>query len=206
MSGKYFLWHSNNSLWARSQTSCLEAKMRSLGFQASTKRSHPMQPGSAFRTFRHWVLSGCRRMAFLRALRRGSGSVVYLNLFVIVGMLTEPVVWHFSGDWGRLPLVAAADDLDAPTQEPAEEGSQNGAGHCADLVPDDHTGNEFLSHPLGRPVCLATLAEEAVIGLGLDAPGPHLFGQTVGRGEDEGVSGTEELHRSRGFAAAPTAV
>ena len=63
-----------------------------------------------------------------------------------------------------------------------------------------------LSYPFGRPVCLATPAEDAVIGLGLDAPGPHLFGQTVGRGEDEGVSGTEELDRSRGFAAAPAAV
>ena len=134
------------------------------------------------------------------------GSVVYLDLFVIVGMLAERVVWHFSGDWGRLPLVAAANALDAPIQEPAEEGSQNGAGHCADLVPDDHTGNEFLSHPFGLPVCLATPAEEAVIGLALDAPGPHPFGQTVGRGEDEGVSGTEELDRSRGFAAAPAAV
>ena len=132
--------------------------------------------------------------------------MVYLDLFVIGDMLAEPVVWHFSGDWGRLPLVATADDLDAPTLEPVEEGFQSGAGHCADLVPDDHTGNEFLSHPFGRPVRLAAPAEEAVIGLGLDAPGPHLFGQAMGRGEDEGVSGTGELDRSRGFAAAPAAV
>ena len=125
------------------------------------------------------------------------GSVVYLDLFVIVGMLAEPVVWHFSGDWGRLPLVAAADDLDAPTLDPV----QRGAGHCSDLVPFDHTEDEFLPHPFGRPVGLAAPAEEAVIGLGLDAPGPHLFGQAKGRGEDEGVSGTEELDRSRGFAA-----
>ena len=88
------------------------------------------------------------------------GSVVYLDLFVIVGMLAEPVVWHFSGDWGRLPLVAAADDLDAPT---LEEGFQSGAGHCADLVPYDQTGNKLLSHPFGRQVCLAAPAEEAVI-------------------------------------------
>ena len=112
-------------------------------------------------------------------------------------------MWHFSGDWWRLPLVATADDLDAPTPEPVEEGFQSGAGHCADLVPDDHTGNEFLSNPFGRPVRLAAPAEEAVIGLGLDAPGPHLFGQAMGRDEDEGVSGMEELDRSRGFAAAP---
>ena len=134
------------------------------------------------------------------------GSVVYFDLFVIVGKLAVPVVWHFSGDWGRLSLVATADDLDAPTLQPVEEGFQNGAGHCADLVPDDHTGNEFLSHPFWRPFCLATPAEEAMIGLGLNAPGPHLFGQAMGRGEDEGISGTEELDRSRGFAAAPAAV
>ena len=121
-------------------------------------------------------------------------------------MLAEPVVWHFSGDWRRLPLIAAADDLDAPTLEPVEEGFQSGARHCADLVPYDQTGNKLLSHPFGRPVCLAASAEEAVIGLGLDAPGPHLFRQTVGWGEDEGVSGTEELDRSRGFAGAPAAV
>ena len=115
------------------------------------------------------------------------GSVVYLDLFVIGGMPAEPVVWHFSGDWGRLPLVATADDLDAPSLEPVEEGFQSGAGHCADLVPDDHTGNEFLSHPFGRPVRLAAPAEEAVIGLGLDASGPHLFGQAMSRVKTRGV-------------------
>ena len=138
--------------------------------------------------------------------KRFFGSVVYLDLVVIGGMPAELVVWQFSGDWGRLPLVATADDLDAPTLESVEEGFQSGAGHCADLVPDDHTGNEFLSHFFGRPVRLAAPAEEAVIGLGLDAPGPHLFGQAMGRGEDGGVSGTEELDRSRGFAVAPAAV
>ena len=131
------------------------------------------------------------------------GSVVYLDFFVIVGMLAKPVVWHFSGDWGWLPLVAAADDLDAPTLEPVEEGFQRGAGHCADLVPYDHTEDEFLSHPFGHPVGLAAPAEKAVIGLGLDAPGPHLLGQAMGRGK-EGVFGTEMLDRSRGFAAAPS--
>ena len=68
------------------------------------------------------------------------------------------------------------------------------------------TGNEFLSHPFRRPVRLAAPAEEGVIGLGLDPPGRHLFGQAMGRGEDEGVSSTEELHRSRGFAPVPAAV
>ena len=147
---------------------------------------------------------GLKADSFLEGLEKGFfGSVVYLDLFVIGGMPAEPVVWHFSGDWGwGLPLVAA-DDLDAPTLEPVEEGFQSGAGHCADLVPDDHTGNEFLSHPFGRPVCLTAPAEEAVIDLGLDASGPHLFCQAMGRGEDDGASGTKELDHSRGFAAAP---
>ena len=150
---------------------------------------------------------GLKADSLLEGFEKGViGSVVYLDLFVKGDMLAEPVVWHFSGDWGRLPLVATADDLDAQTLEPVEEGFQCGAGHCANLVPDDHTGNEFLSHPFRRPVRLAAPAEEAVIGLGLDALGPHLFGQAMGRGEDEGVSGTEELDRSRGFAAAPAAV
>ena len=129
--------------------------------------------------------------------------MVYLDLFVIGGMPAKPVVWHFSGNWGHLPLVATADDLDAPTLEPVEECLQSGAGHCAHLVPDDHTGDKFLSHPFRRPVRLAAPAEEAVIGLGLEAPGPHLFGQAIGWGEDEGASSTEELDRSHGFAAAP---
>ena len=66
---------------------------------------------------------------------------------------------------------ATADDLDVPTFEPAKEGFQGGAGHRAHLIPDDHTGNECLPHPFGRPLCLTTPAEEAVIGLGLDTPG-----------------------------------
>ena len=150
---------------------------------------------------------GLKADSLLEGLEKGVfGSVVYLDLFVIGGIPAEPVVCHFSGDWRRLPLVATADDLDAPTLEPVEEGFQSGAWHCADLVPDNHTGNEFLSHPFRRPVRLAAPAEEAVIGLGLDAPGPHLFGQAMGRGEDEGVSGSEERDRSRDFAAAPAAV
>ena len=110
-------------------------------------------------------------------------------------------MWHFSGNWGGCPWSPQQ-----MTWTPVEEGFQSGAGHCADLVPDDHTGNEFLSHPFRRPVRLAAPAEEAVLGLGLDAAGPHLFGQAMGRGEDEGGSGTKELDRSRGFAAAPAAV
>ena len=53
---------------------------------------------------------------------------------------------HFSGDRGRLSLVTTADDVDASTVEPVEESVQGGAGHCADLIPDDHTVNELLPH------------------------------------------------------------
>ena len=137
------------------------------------------------------------------------GSVVNLYLFIVVGRLlcnrVEPVVGHFSSNRGRLSLIATADDLDASTLEPIEESFQGGAGHCADLVPDDHTGDELLPHPFRRPLRLATPSEEAVVGLGLDAPGPHLFGQAMGWGEDEGISLAEELNRSCGFAAAPAA-
>ena len=114
------------------------------------------------------------------------GCLVNLYLFIVVGRLLcnrmKPVVGHFSGDRGRLSLVATADDLDASTLEPVEESFQGEAGHCSDLVPDDHTGNELLPHPVRRPLRLATPTEEAVVGLGLDAPGPHLFGQAMGRG------------------------
>ena len=111
---------------------------------------------------------------------------------------------HFSGERGRLSLVATADDMDASILEPVEESFQGGAGHCADLVPDDHSGNELPPHPFRRPLRLAT-PSEAVVGLGLDTPGLHLFGQAMGRDEDEGISLAEELDRSRGFAAAPAA-
>ena len=137
------------------------------------------------------------------------GSVINLYLFIVVGRLlcnrAEPVVGLFFGDSGRMSLVATADDLDASTLEPVEESFQCGAGHCADLVPDNHTGNVLLPHPIRRPLRLATPSEKAVLGLGLDAPGPHLFGQAMGRGEDEGISLAEELDRWRGFAAAPAA-
>ena len=111
-------------------------------------------------------------------------------------------MWDFSGNLGQLPLVATADDLDALTLEPVEEGLKSGAGHCADLIPDDHTGNELLSHPFGHPLCLAT----PVVGLGLDAPSPHFFRQTVGWGEDKRIPMTEEPDCLRGLAGAPAAV
>lgn len=98
------------------------------------------------------------------------------------------------------------DELDAPTLEPAKEGFQGGVGHRAGLVQDDHIGNDFLPHPFRRPLCMTTPAEEAVIGLGLDAPGPNLFGQTIGLGEDKGISLAKQLNPSRRFAAPSAAV
>ena len=118
------------------------------------------------------------------------GSVVNLYLFVVDGRSlcnrAKPVVEHFYGDRGRLSLVATADNLDASTLGPVEESFQGGARHCADLVPDDHTGNELLPHTFRRPLHLDTPSEGAVVGLGLDAPGPHLFGQAMGRGDGSG--------------------
>ena len=62
-------------------------------------------------------------------------------------------------------------------------------------------GMNFCPINSGVPLRLATPSEEAVVDLGLDAPGPRLFGQAMGRGEEEGISLVEELDRSRGFAA-----
>ena len=112
------------------------------------------------------------------------GSVVNLYFFKVVGRLlcspAEPVVGHFCGDRRRLSLVATADDLDASTIEPVEESFQGGAGHCADLVPDDHTGNEILPHSFRRTLRLATQSEEAVVGLGLDWPASLSPGDRLG--------------------------
>ena len=145
---------------------------------------------------------------YFEGLEKGVfGSPVYLDLFIVAvcsqTRLAEPSVRHFSGDWERFPLVTTADDLDAPTLEPAKKGFQGRAGHRAELILDDHMGNEFLPHPFECPLCLTTPAEKAVIGLGLDAPGPHLFGQTMGRGEDEVISLAKQFNRSRDFAAPP---
>ena len=104
-----------------------------------------------------------------------------------------------------LPLVTTAGVLDAVTREPVKEDLPRGAGYHEFLVPDD-PGNELLPHPFGRPFCLATPAEEVVIGLGLDAPGPHFFRQSMGRSEDEGIPLAEGLDRSRGLAGALAAI
>ena len=47
---------------------------------------------------------GPKADSLLEGLEKGAfGSMVYLDLFVIGGMPAEPVVWHFSGNRGRLP-------------------------------------------------------------------------------------------------------
>ena len=158
VSGKFFSWRSNSSLWTRSRTFCLEIKMRSPSFPGL----HETSPPEATR----------KRLSHLSALnlvwpqtdslfqgpeKRVFGPVVYLDLFVVGGAPAEPVVWHFSGDRRRLPLVAAADDRDALALEPVEEDFQCGAGHCADLVPDTDTGDHLLSHLFGRPLCICDL-------------------------------------------------
>ena len=62
------------------------------------------------------------------------GSVVNIYHFIVVGRWlcnrAEPVVGHFSGDRGRLSLVATADDLDASTLKPVEESFQGGGALC----------------------------------------------------------------------------
>ena len=89
------------------------------------------------------------------------------------------------------------------TWAPRPSSQSRKVSSVADLVPEYHMGNELLPHSFRRPLRPATLSEEAMVGLGLDAPGPHLLGQAMG--EDEGISLAEELDRSRGFVAAPAA-
>ncbi|MEW8689414.1 MAG: hypothetical protein AB2556_26620, partial [Candidatus Thiodiazotropha sp.] len=120
----------------------------------------PPVAGSACHISWHWTLSRCRQIRFLRALRAGSFAVIYLYLFIVVGMLREPVVRHFSGNLLPLPLVSTADDLDVSTLQPVEEGFQSGAGHCADLFPDDHARDELVTCPVRGPLSLATPMEE----------------------------------------------
>ncbi|MEW8686693.1 MAG: hypothetical protein AB2556_12840, partial [Candidatus Thiodiazotropha sp.] len=81
---------------------CLEVKMRSHTFQATTKRSHPRQPGSTFRISWHWIIT-LQADSLFEGLEKVFGSVVYLDLFIIIGMLAKPVVLHSSGDLGQLP-------------------------------------------------------------------------------------------------------
>ena len=119
------------------------------------------------------------------------GSVVNLYLFIVVGRLlcnrAEPVVGHFSGDRGAA-IPGRHSRWPGHLDPRASRGKFPGWGG-ADVVPDDHTRNELLPHPFRRPLRLATPSEEAVIGLALDVPGPHRFGQAMGRGEDEGITG-----------------
>ena len=163
MSWKYFSWRSS-SFWARTRILSLEVKMRSHGFQASTKRPHPRQPGSAFR-ISALDLIGLQADSSFEVPEDGIfRSVIHLDLLVVVvcpqTKLAEPVVQYFSGcPWSPQQMTW--------THRPSSQSRKVscGAGYCADLVPDDYTGNELLPHPFERPLCLATPAEEAVVGL-----------------------------------------
>ena len=84
-------------------------------------------------------------------------------------------------------------------EAPFDESFQGEAWHCADLVPDDHRGNELLPNPFRRPLRLATPSEEAW------TPWPTSLWPGDGWDEDEWISLAEELERSRGFAAFPAA-
>lgn len=53
---------------------------------------------------------------------------------------------------------------------------------------------------------MATLTNKTVIRLGMDAPSPHLFRQTVGRSVDKRIPLAEENNHSRGFATFPAAL
>ena len=103
-------------------------------------------------------------------------------------------------------MIAAADNLDVPAHKSVKKGLKNVPGHCADLVPNDDSWDELLAHPFWRPVVFATPPKQAVVRLRFRPPGPHLFGETVGRDRHEGFSHPEEIYRSCGFSAASTAV
>ena len=175
VSGKYSSWRSNSSLWALSLTFCLEVyHMASRPPRSVPTRGNQEAPFAPLGTgpcraeadslLEGFWLCGLPRPLLNRRHACGASRVAFLR-------------WL-----GAAALIATADVLDAPSLEPVEEGLQCGAGHCADLVPDDHTGNEFLSHPFRGPVRLAAPSEEAVIGLGLDTPWPaFLFGSGLPR-------------------------
>ena len=115
--------------------------------------------------------------------------MVDLNLFVVVSLLNQPVVWRLTSNRMRL------------TWSPQQMTPLKGSAHGADLDPDD----VLLVHPFRGPLSQTTSAEEAVVSLGIDAPCAHLLGQAVFRAEDQEVSLAEQVNCSCGFATtAPT--
>ena len=66
--------------------------------------------------------------------------------------------------------------------------------------------NGLLPHPFRCPVIFAATPKETVVYLRLHPSRPHLFGETVGRGQHKGPSHPDELYRSRGFTAASTTI
>ena len=149
--------------------------MKSPGSQASTKCSHPRQPGSAFLISWHCTWSGGMWILFLGSW---DGDILLCGRpWPLHSSWHAPRANHVVFLWqlGLAAIGLTADYLDASALEPVKQGFQYGAKHCADLIPDDHMGNELLSHPFEHPFCLATWAEEAVIGLGLHSSGLYIL-------------------------------
>jgi len=94
-----------------------------------------------------------------------------LRVLVVVSLLPQPVTWHVASNRRWLTMVASV-------FEPVKEGLKDGPGNSADLVPHDH------ARAFSCPLSLTAPAEEAVIALGFDPSGPHLFGQAMSRCED----------------------
>ena len=92
--------------------------------------------------------------------------VVGLDLFII-GILSQPVVWHDARDWRSPALVAAADHLDPPTFKPVKKRLEDVPGHRTDFVPNYNSRNELLPHPFRCPVVFTTPPKETVICSGL---------------------------------------
>ena len=78
--------------------------------------------------------------------------VVDRDLFIVVAALPEPVVRWFPRNGRWLPLVTAANNLNASLVKPVEEGLEHGPGDRADLIPDDHPGDVLLTQPVRRPL------------------------------------------------------
>ena len=128
------------------------------------------------------------------------GTVVVRNLLIVVDVSAEPFVRGFTGYRWWLSLIPATDNLDAPAVKPTEKGLEYWLGYCADFIPDDDAGNVIMSHSVGRPLGLTMPTKEAVVGLGLDPSETHLLGQTVDRGEDQGLPCSKQLDGTRGLA------
>ena len=95
-------------------------------------------------------------------------------------------------------MVPIADNLNTPKVQPVQECLEDILRDRCNLVPDDHTGDELLAHPVGRPISLPAPTEEAVVGLRIDTTLPHLLSKPVCGDEDERLSPAEQFDGPRG--------